>query len=930
MSLTLKRGARVYAAALSLMTLLSALIVAPRPASAQDGVIEDNFTPGSITILSPPIVLTPLFECSEAVAITGVVPGATVEVFIDTPTDQPATATTIAQGDPTIVTIPALAEGATIQARQTHDGITSAPSQPVTVAGIDEATFAVSRVDPPPLYACGRRTGSREHVPGANVTLYAQPSPGDGSYTSIGGGVAPAPRAYFDLSPQLAEGEAITTQYELCGIVSQMSGEEVVQPEPPFIPEPTIDEELYEGMSEVWVNGLFHGARFTVYKNGTGSGAITAQGYTGGSRARVRLYAPLVAGDELYASQQLCSSSATTTPTPVNPCSALPAPIIRTPEIGATEVVILDALAGARVQIFDATGAQLGDGGGERVALVRPLRPNDTLFVRQVVGACAGQTWWRTDTVCKKTDVLTGPADDGAFKVGQFDYALGDVVVNETPTRVSAHVRYPTGLGGSDELAPYGGRFPIVFLLHGNHGRWRNVELPEDHPARDICGDEPYVDEDGAWDVEVPNHRGYDDTMNALAKRGVIAVSIDGFDLNCKNGHILERAELILAHMQAWLEVDENGGEFVEGQDFIGRVDMRDVGLLGHSRGGEAVLLAAALARSLFDPVLEAKVSGVIALAPSDFLGYALQQTPLLVILPAADGDLEDNEGARVYDRASDGGAPGWFRSQQYIYGANHNFFNAQWGYDDSLTIPGTMGPALTRGEQEEILKQMARGFFDLTLHGDREHERFLSGDATLSPLPPNIYTSYSRYGELVVDDFENNDLATNTLGRLLVHGGFYYLNEESFVGPGGGYNMSFYHDTRGMLAVWRTPDAYFTEEVFKDVSAYPYLSLRVTQTADPVNQAYGPLSTSVGIELGSSGVRGRISSTEVGPVPYPYDFGSYDRSMMHTLRVPTACLSHSAPEGQVVNLTRLQDITIDTDTRPDGVLGFDSISFTR
>ena len=50
-----------------------------------------------------------------------------------------------------------------------------------------------------------------------------------------------------------------------------------------------------------------------------------------------------------------------------------------------------------------------------------------------------------------------------------------------------------------------------------------------------------------------------------------------------------------------------------------------------------------------------------------------------MTILPAGDGDVVTNDGAKFYDQA--GSDP--FKCQLYIHKANHNYFNTEWVNDE-------------------------------------------------------------------------------------------------------------------------------------------------------------------------------------------------------------------------------------------------------
>ena len=892
-------------------------------ALAQDGYPTQNFNgEDDPSVVSPPIILGPLYACADAVGITGLIPGATLEVFIN----GNLVSTSIPQDiDPAGVSVPSLTIGDLVKARQTLGSFTSDFSDEEEVRDVTSDWpdgLPEPRINPPPLYECGGRTGSFEHLGGARVDFYSRPNSGSVTYTTIGSGTAATSKTHFEnITPTFTAGEAITTQYGFCGTLSPMSGDEIVQKAPSQMPAPTL-EPLYEGMDVMNVLQLRNGSFVEVFLNGN---QVIGNRYTGASSTKVWLSTTLSTGDVVTATQTLCSSSDPSGSSTVNPCKDLPAPIIRTPEIGANKVFVLESLPGARIQVFDSNGEKIGDGGGSEIQLVRTIGASETLYVRQVVGRCVGASYWATDAVCKKVDENEDPSTYGQFNVGRFDYSLGDVSILGTTSRVAAHVRYPVAPNsGSTEVSPWGGEFPLVILLHGNHGIWRNPGLAYNDPYRDVCGDHD-TPPDPTY-AEVRSHRGYDYLMNSLAQRGYVAVSVDGFDLNCRQDHIEQRAELVLHHLNLWVKIHNTGGIIPEGRMFEGRIDLQDVGLFGHSRGGEAVVRAAELSKTQFDPVLDAKVEGVFSVAPTDFHGHSNSEVPVMVVLPAADGDVWSQHGARTYDRAWSNAHLPWFKSQKYMYGANHNFFNSEWGYDEGLLGPNR----LTRSQQEEVARALARAFFDHTLYADGGQRKLMAGDAIINTLPSDIYSSYQHSVVFNVDTHEDGFALTNDLGLGVNPVVFGVFDEFSFSQTGPTYNQSFFQETNGLVARWDSSAAY-KSNVSADVSDYPFLSFRITQVNDERNTFYGKVPTTIGIGLIGDD-ESRVVSSEIGRIPFPYDLSatSYtSKSMIHTLRVPTACLAEMAPEKRI-DLEDVKAIKFDTDLRERGALGFDQLSFSK
>ncbi len=134
----------------------------------------------------------------------------------------------------------------------------------------------------------------------------------------------------------------------------------------------------------VQLDGLYNGALVQIYLDGVLSGMRSVAA----SRADVRLWVPMQAGQQVTAQQTLCNASPVSFPTSVSTCGELPAPVIHPPEVGAMSLTIVDAVPDARVTIFGANGEEIGDGGGGEVRLVRPIRSGEEIVVVQTLGAC--------------------------------------------------------------------------------------------------------------------------------------------------------------------------------------------------------------------------------------------------------------------------------------------------------------------------------------------------------------------------------------------------------------------------------------------------------------------------------------------------------------------------------------------------------------
>ena len=231
--------------------------------------------------------------------------------------------------------------------------------------------------------------------------------------------------------------------------------------------------------------------------------------------------------------------------------------------------------------------------------------------------------------------------------------------VKELP--LQARVWYPDG----------DGPFPVVLIVHGNHS------------------------------MEDFSDPGYAYLGELFASRGIIFASVDE---NFINGTASARVDffadrpglqeendargwLLLEHLALWRDWNEE-----EGHTFEGKVDTERFALIGHSRGGEAVGIAAAfnaLDRYPDDASVDFdfgfNLRGVIAIAPV-YGQYEPRERPTPVrdvnyftIHGDMDGDVQSFEGIGQYSRVGFSGDDFRFRSSLYVVGANHGQFNTTW-----------------------------------------------------------------------------------------------------------------------------------------------------------------------------------------------------------------------------------------------------------
>ncbi|WP_143753536.1 hypothetical protein [Caballeronia arationis] len=576
--------------------------------------------------------------------------------------------------------------------------------------------------------------------------------------------------------------------------------------------------------------------------------------FRGSTSHLVGLPAPLNAGDSLSVVQRMCPGNPPSNPggMTVQPCSALPAPQVAPVQCGDQLVTVTQIATGATVKVY-VNQLKAGEGGGPAVLLKAPVQHGDVVDVVQQVGTCVSHLAQELHCLCAAPPVTFDPSALDLLPVGFTDYNGGTVSVGGQTLHVRGNAFYPAEDDGSGQ--PFNkrrakrGPVPLIFMAHGNHS-------PED-----------------------PSYLGYDYFQNALAKMGFVAISVDCNELNGNAsgaGNILDRADLInasIAHFQA-----------LNGTDPLlkKKLDFSKLGLMGHSRGGEAVVIAPARASKPANAV----VLAVLSLAPTDWgatsgppTGYEFQ-----TLLPAADGDVQNNDGAKYYDRC----LPPAFKSQLYVHNACHNFFNRQRLLNDN----GGALPTMPRSDHERVLLIYGCAFFRRVLAGHGT-VGFLTGNEQPPAAPTTlVHLSFQWVKSLTVDgQQQNNWIPMNNLSQPTSQSGLaageYGLSQSA----ANRYNNSFYGDSVGMVAKPRKTNGIFRSQLpAKTTLTDQEVWIRV---ADVFDGSFPTAAT--GFELGlefSGGTIQWVDSDDVGGVPLPFDRGSMTKSMPSTLRFPVRCFA--------------------------------------
>lgn len=334
---------------------------------------------------------------------------------------------------------------------------------------------------------------------------------------------------------------------------------------------------------------------------------------------------------------------------------------------------------------------------------LRPEYADDVAFRTQPVDA---------------TDVLSGwGPGQAADKTALWGFDASALPVN-------GRVWYPRG-------ASAGQRHPLVVIVHGNTS------------------------------AVTFSDAGYGYLGQHLATHGYVVASIDENFLNTSivdgtgiGGLETARAWLIERHLTQWQTNPDN--------PLRDRVDLTRVALIGHSRGGAAVALAAAnvtaqsaTADSAGRPGTRTTppnggqrptIRAVVGLAPADPPAADgsrphLTGVDYLVIHGSHDADVVSFEGlgqlARVTPRA------GGVRASLYVEHANHTQFNTRWGNRDvGFSLPKRFidtAALLTGDDQRRVATGYITAFVELSLRGRDEYGPLLADPRSGAGWLPNV-----------------------------------------------------------------------------------------------------------------------------------------------------------------------------------------------
>ncbi len=494
------------------------------------------------------------------------------------------------------------------------------------------------------------------------------------------------------------------------------------------------------------------------------------------------------------------------------------------------------------------------------------------------------------------------PGIAGTHTVIKAEYNLGDAAYTPPSTvfpyslEVIGSVHYPADLTS--------GPFPVIEILHGRHSTCYDstTMMVASGPGSD-------------WpctgvNKSIVSYEGYDYLARNMASHGYIVISISANAINAYDGSVAgsfedgmpARGYLMQHHLDLWNTWNTTGGFPGDSLLFVGKLDMQNIGTMGHSRGGEGAVFHAEYNRSLGSPY---GIKAVMTLAPVDFYRHVLNGIPLIDVAPYCDGDVNDLEGVHFYDDPRYNDTTDQAPKHEIVYmGADHDLFNTVWtpgspipgGVDDwtysysetaawcgtSATVSGR----LDSNTQKAALLPYFAAFYRVYLGHENQFAPILNVDDTIPPASSTLNSSQvhvsfqpARMNRLDLNRTDSlTRLTTNTLGGPVTTDS---LLSSEVCGGGTGVGevncavttsyqqaQQPHNSNSGTLGLsqtgmrWDTGMAYYQNDLpaaYEDLTAYNDLSFRTS-----VNFKLSPLDSMLNFTIQLIDSMGNVSSQPV------------------------------------------------------------------
>jgi hypothetical protein len=420
------------------------------------------------------------------------------------------------------------------------------------------------------------------------------------------------------------------------------------------------------------------------------------------------------------------------------------------------------------------------------------------------------------------------------------------------------------------------------------------------------------------------SYTSYDFLLQHLARNGFIAASVH------LKGDMsgLGRANVFFQHLPIL-------------QAAFGAKLQNHIGVMGHSRGGEAVLKIARLNQQ---GSLGYGIDCLISLGPTDQYGHEKLEspwnTPFFVLYGSRDGDIDGGiwttgytvpqTGFALYDRAS--GSP---KHMVFVHGASHNGFITA---NENFT--GEAAFCIDPGHQKKIALAYMNAFFRTYLLADNRWDGMFTGEwqpPSVSATGAKLFVQTRKPAQQVVDDFESApSWSSSSIGGAVTQSGLPANPSEGRLhhDPAApGLDPKSPQDSKGQRVRWSGAGRleWAIPAGQRDVSALAAVSVRIGQVADsasnPANQGQ---TVRVALRDGGGNERAvRVRAFTELPYPDVRLDNSVTKSALSTVRIPLSSYTIVCAGQPRVDLTDVVSLALTFGDTPTGEVDIDEIEFT-
>lgn len=498
-------------------------------------------------------------------------------------------------------------------------------------------------------------------------------------------------------------------------------------------------------------------------------------------------------------------------------------------------------------------------------------------------------------------DFIDGLGGEAGFYVVHDTTAAGPQAVTEVVYTIASAVAttfgIPATLRGQDLYYPTNiasmGKRPVVII---GHGRGHNFQ----------------------W---------YDHIGRHLASYGYIVMSHD----NDVEAGVVACSTTTLGHTDAFIDQVQAGA--IAGGALVGHLDTKRIVWIGHSRGGEGVVIAYdRLFDGTFTPVnfVRQDVRLVSSMLPTDFekTNVANPHDANYHLWSAAgdsdvsgEADCDQCQTFHLVDRATA------YRQSTVVQGTGHGWFHDQDSAPDAFIGPCPLDEPLTHLIQLGYFLPLIKHYVDGNIPAldflTRQYESFRPiGVPTANPciVVTNEYHNGSAIGNLIIDDYQTQfgtgtsssggtvtfDVENLLEGRLDDNNfDFAFSVSDPF---NGAVQASATDSTRGVVFDWTDVDRFYEWQIplgMNDFTRFLYLSFRGAQgTRHPnTTAALADLTFAVTLRDGT-GATSTINIAAYGgglEEPYQRDSGWYNE--MESIHMRTTDFLNN---GTAINLSNI------------------------